>query len=251
MGGLAVFFLLVDGALRVGLIDSAAFPTPGSVVLRAVELLGRASFWSEIWTTVSGSLIGLALATIAGVSLGALLTSSRVADGLLSGLTELVRPLPAVALAPLLLAVFGRGITSRSLAVAFATMWPILFNTVSGLRSSPSVSIESAQAMGLGRLEILRRVRLRSAMPFVFTGIRVAASIAIIVEVSVEILLPDSNSAGLGGFIALNSIAGVGIEDREVVYGATLIAGLLGLVVAQILDLIQKRAFSWARQGAS
>lgn len=251
IAGLVGLFAVIDVAIRVGLVESTAFPAPGSVVLRAVELLGSASFRPEIWTTLWGALIGLGLATVIGVGLGALLTSSRVADRLTVGVIELLRPLPAVALAPLLLSVFGRGFTSRSIAVAFAAMWPILFNTVSGLRSSSTVSVDSARVMGLGSFAVLRRVRLPAALPFVFTGVRVAASIALIVEVSVEILLPDADRAGLGGFIALNSIAGFGIDDREAVYGATLIAGLLGLVVAQSLEVIQDRSFAWARQGSS
>lgn len=251
VAGLVGLFAVIDVAVRLDVIESTAFPAPGSVVRRAVELLGNASFRPEIWTTLWGSLLGLGFAIVIGVGLGALLTSSRVADRLSVGVIELLRPLPAVALAPLLLSVLGRGFTSRSIAVAFAAMWPILFNTVAGLRSSSTVSVDSARSMGLSSFAVLRRVRLPAAMPFVFTGVRVAASIALIVEVSVEILLPDGERAGLGGFIALNSIAGFGIEDREAVYGATLIAGLLGLIVAQSLEAIQDRSFAWAREESS
>ncbi len=247
--GLVVLFVIVDLVVRLGIVDSAVFPSPWAVVRRAGGLITTASFWPEIWVTLYGALIGLVIATVVGVGLGALFSSSRSIDRLFSGVRELARPLPAVALAPLLLAVFGRGLTSRSIAVAFAAMWPIMFNTIAGLRSPSPVSIESATAMGLARWERLRRVQLPAALPFVFTGIKVASTIAVIVEVSVEILLPDAERAGLGGFIALNSIAGFGLADREAVYAATLISGLLGLVVAQGLETFEHRWFAWSRQG--
>ncbi len=245
--GLVVFFVLIDVAIRVGLIDGSVFPSPWSVIVRAGELLTTGSFWPEIWTTLYGALIGLVIAAVVGIGLGALFSSSRWIDRFFSGVRELLRPLPAVALAPLLLAMFGRGLTSRAIAVGFAATWPILFNTMSGLRSLSPVSLNAAKSMGLNGIDRLRRVQLPAAMPFVFTGIKVAATIAVIVEVSVEILLPNPEQSGIGGFIALNSIGGFDIDDRAAVYGATLISGLLGLVVAQSLEALETRWFAWSR----
>lgn len=242
VGGVLILIAFLELAVATGMVDEAALPPVHDIILRMIDLAASPGFLREVWVTTQGAVLGVATALVVGTVVATVVVSSDWARRTLMPTVELVRPLPAVALAPLLLSLLGRGLQSRSLAVAFACTWPILFNAMYGLRSVDPVAKDTARSFQLGPVAALLRVSLPATAPFVFTGLRIATSIAIIVEISVEILLPDGT--GVGGFIVLNSI---GVIDRETVYGATLIAGVLGLVINWGLAAVESRLFAWQR----
>lgn len=240
--GLVAFVVFLELAVLSGIVDVGSISRPTAIFAEMGRLLTESAFLGEVWVTVLGASIGLGLAIVFGVLLGALISSSKIASRLVLPIVEVVRPLPGVALAPLLIAVFQRGMTSRSLTVAIVCAWPIMFNTIAGFGAVDRVATETARVFGESRLGLLRRVHLPSASPFIWTGIRVAASIAIVVEIAVEILIPDGT--GLGGFIATASVGGVALER---VYGATLVAGVLSLILNFGLNAVDSRLFGWRR----
>ncbi len=240
--GLVGLLVFVELAVAVGLLDLGAIPRPSAIFSETARLLTDPAFLGDVWTTVKGAALGLAIGTAVGITLGALIASSRFADRLLTPIIEVIRPLPGVAVAPLLIAVFQRGLVSRSMTVALACSWPILFNTRAGFGAVDQIATQTARAFGESRLGVLRRVALPWASPFIFTGIRLSAAIAVIVEIAVEILIPDGT--GIGGFLAL---AGSGGVPLETVYGATLVAGLLSLVLNFGLDVTDRRFFGWRK----
>lgn len=241
--GTVVFVAIVELLVRSGIVNTATLPYPLSVLGRSVTLLGDTEFLRAVWATLAAWFVGMLIAGVVGVGLGALVGLSPRLERLLQGPIELLRPMPAVALAPLLLVLFSRGLLSRSLAVAFAAVWPILFNTIYGMRSVDPIATETARSFGEGRSAVLLRVSLPWTAPFAFTGVRVASAIAIIVTVSVEVLLPDGT--GLGGFVVAT---GSGGGDLATIYGAMVIAGILGIVLDVGLRWIERLAFPW-REG--
>jgi NitT/TauT family transport system permease protein len=229
---------------RVAGLLPSSLPGSTAVGRAAVELVRSGEFWSAAWTTARGAALGLVLATAAGTVLGLLLATSRWARRLLSLPIDLVRTVPAVALAPILVQAVGRGVPSRAIAVAYATTWPILFNTIAGVRHVDPVAVDTARTFGFGRVARAVRIAVPSALPFIVTGIRVAIGIAVIVEVAVEIFVPDSTDAGIGGLIALSAINGADDAARSRIYAAAVLAGVLSLA----LDAVARRAerrWSW------
>ncbi len=241
--GIVAFVVALEVAVRGGVINTATLPYPVSVLGRSVTLLGEIAFLEAVWATVAAWFVGMTIAGLIGVGLGSLIGLFPRLERLLQGPIELLRPLPAVALAPLLLVLFSRGLLSRSLAVAFAAVWPILFNTIYGMRSVDPVATETARSFGEGRWAVLRRVSLPWTAPFAFTGVRVASAIAIIVTVSVEVLLPDGT--GLGGFVVAT---GSGGGDLATIYAAMVVAGILGVLLDVGLRWIERTVFPW-REG--
>jgi NitT/TauT family transport system permease protein len=241
--GSVAFVVLLEAAVRAGLIGSASLPLPSEVLARTFEMLVDSAVWSEILATMKSWALGLLVAGVAGIGLGMLLGSWRLLARMSRGPIELLRPLPAVAIAPLLLSLLGRGVVSRSLAVAYAALWPILFNTIYGMRSVDPVAKETARSFGLGSFGVLTRVTMPAMSPFVFTGLRVASAIALIVAVSVEFLLPGGDDAGLGGIVVEAQVGG----DLLTMYATVVIAGLLGLATNAVLVAIERRAFGWRR----
>ena len=239
--GLVGVLALAEIAVAGGLIDVGSIPRPSAILAETARLLTDREFLANVWVTIKGAALGLAIGIAVGVTVGGLVASSKLANRLLTPIIEVIRPLPGVAVAPLLIAVFQRGLVSRSLTVALACSWPILFNTRAGFGAVDQVAVRTARAFNEGRLGVIRRVVLPWASPFIFTG-RLSAAIAVIVEIAVEILIPDGT--GIGGFLAL---AGSGGVPLATVYGATLVAGLLSLALNFGLDAADRRFFGWRK----
>ncbi|NNC75278.1 MAG: ABC transporter permease subunit [Acidimicrobiia bacterium] len=237
--GTVLFIGVLEALVRTGVIAGSALPAPTKVLGEAVSLLVEPDFLAAIAVTLGAWLVGLAIAVAVGVALGALIGGSPRFERLMRVPIELVRPLPAVALAPLLLGVYGRGLWSRALAVAFAAVWPILFNTSYAVGTIDSTRIDTARSFGLTPLQIWLRVRLPALAPFAFTGLRLAAAIGLIVAVSVEFLLPGS---GVGGYVAELS---TGIGTLATVYGAVVVVGVVGVVLNAALVAADRRLFPW------
>ncbi len=240
--GFMTFFALVELLVRSGLIDVGSIPPPSEIFRDMLSLLADSDFLGEVWVTVKGATVGLAAAIVVGVVLGVIVSASVIARRLLLPVIELIRPLPGVAYAPLLIAVFQRGLVSRSFTVAVACTWPILFNSQAGFAAVDPVAVQTARSFNETGWSIVRRISLPSASPFIWTGIRISASIAIIVEVAVEVLIPDGT--GIGGFLAE---AGSGGVELSTIYAATFVAGMLSIVMNIILDTIDTRVFGWRK----
>ena len=238
--GMAVFVGILEFAVALGIVAAGVLPRPSAIFAKMGMLLTDPSFLGQVWVTVQGVAVGLGAAIVCGTTLGALIATSTIARKLLLPVIELVRPLPGIAYAPLLIVVFQRGLMSRSVVVAIACTWPILFNTRTGFASVDPVAKQTARSFGEGRFGVIRRINFPSASPFVFTGIRVAASIAIVVEIAVEIIIPDGT--GIGGYLAM---AGSGGVELPYIYGATMVAGVLSLALNFGLGAIDTRFFGW------
>jgi NitT/TauT family transport system permease protein len=183
----------------------------------------------------------MALAAIVGTLGGLALGTSRLLERAISIPIEFLRPLPSVAVGPLLLLFVGSGLKANALTVAYAAVWPILFNVLYGVRSVDRTRLDTARILRWSPLATTRRVRLPSTAPFALTGLRVAASIGLIVTISVELLIGAGE--GLGGFILRTSAGG---GQLQTTYAATFIGGLLGWSVSSLLQWVQTHRYAWA-----
>jgi len=242
VAGVAGAGVLGEVLVRGGVITAAGIPPPSTVIEQAGSLLADGSFYEQILFTLREWLLGVLIATGAGVLLGGLMGAIPRVFTMFEPTVELLRPLPSIAVGPLLVLLLGAGMLPLSLTVAVACLWPILFNTVYAVRSVDAVALKTARTLHISPAGIIAKIRLPSALPFVFTGVRVAASIGLIVAVSAELLFGDGS--GIGGFILVKSSSAA---DLDVVYGATLVAGLLGVLVSLAFALIDKLVFGWRK----
>ena len=165
---------------------------------------------------------------------------------MISPLVEFMRPIPSVALIPLGILLWGQGLSMKVILVAYATVWPILFNTIYGVRDVDPIAVQTARCFGLGSIAILRRISLPSAAPLIFTGIRISASIGLIVVVGSELLA--SAQSGIGSYILFVSLNGGQMDS--VIAGAA-IAGIVGALINSVLEQIDRRLFAWRYLGAA
>jgi len=163
-----------------------------------------------------------------------------------SPVIEFMRPIPSVALIPLGILLWGQGFSMKVILVAYAATWPILFNAVYGVHDVDPIAVQTARCFGLKQSAILRRICLPSAAPFIFTGIRISASIGLIVVIGAELLA--SADSGIGSYILF--VSSNGGQMDSVLAGAA-IAGIIGAIINSALGLIDRRVFGWRYLGAT
>ena len=163
-----------------------------------------------------------------------------------SAIIEFMRPIPSVAIIPLGMILWGQGLAMKVILVTYATLWPILYNTIYGVHEVDPIALQTARSFGLRSMAVLRRITLPSAAPFIFTGIRISASLGLIVVVGAELLA--SADRGIGSFILFASSSG---GQMDTVLAAASIGGLLGLVINGILSSLDHRLFGWRYLGAT
>jgi NitT/TauT family transport system permease protein len=242
--GLIGFLALWELVSRTGLVLAEYLPPPSQVGVRLVELTVDGGFVADVVATLLAWAIALAIATVVAVPVGLLLGQIPWLRRSTQSLVEFLRPIPSIALIPLVLIVLGSGPQSKITLAVYAAVWPILFNTVYALGEIDPQRIEAARAFGLGRGAVLRRVALPSAAPFVMTGIRLSAAVALIVVVTTE-LIAGGRGGGLGQFIAVSRSGG---GAMDVVLAGALTAGIIGYLVNLGLERTQRQWLGWSEE---
>jgi NitT/TauT family transport system permease protein len=244
--GVFIFFLILEFVTSLELVPPLYLPRASTVIRRMVELLQDAKFLKHVVATLYAWAVGLALATLISVPIGILIGTSELAYKMSSPLIEFMRPIPSVALIPLGILLWGQGFPMKVILVAYATTWPILFNTVYGVHDVDPVAVQTARCFGLKQAAILRHINLPSAAPFIFTGIRISASIGLIVVIGAELLA--STDSGIGSYILFVSSSG---GQMDSVLAGAAIAGIVGALINTILGLIDRHFFAWRYLGAA
>jgi len=234
LGVLALLELLV----RAGLIPERSFPPMSEALATLGEQLGEGSFWTAVAQTLQGWALGLLVAVAIAVPLGVLLGSSETLYRALRVPIEFLRPVPSVALIPLAVLVYGTGLESKVFLVAFAATWPLLVQTLYGVRDVDPVARDTARAYGLTARETLTRVVVPSALPYVVTGLRISAAVALILAVTAELVI---GSPGLGQAINLAQSGG----NVELMYALIIVTGIIGWALNALLSAGERRVLHW------
>lgn len=240
--GAFVLFVALELLTRAELVTPAYLPPASEILVETASLFGRSAFWSALWATMQACLIGLALATLLAVPIGLVLGLSKWAYKAAMTVVELLRPIPSVALIPLAILVYGRGIEMKVALIVYACVWPVLFNTIYGVHHVDPIGADTARVFGMGRIKTVLRVHLPAASPFIFTGVKIAASVALILAVSSEIVA--GGASGLGIELQLARELG----DLKLSYAFTILTGVAGLAMHFCFEAIERRMFSWASE---
>jgi NitT/TauT family transport system permease protein len=240
--GLGVFFALWEGASRSGLVSQVLLPPPSVVLARLTELLGRPDFQRDMVASGLAWAIALLIAIGVAVPAGLILGSVPLLRAATRAIIEFLRPIPSVALIPLAIVALGGGPDTKIALAVYAAVWPILFNTIYAMAEIDPLLVDTARTFGFRRPRILLTVALPHAAPFVFTGIRLASSIALILIVSTEFLA--GARLGIGTFI-LDASSGAGRMD--LVLAGTVVAGIFGYLVNDGLERLGHQLFRWPR----
>ncbi|TMR96528.1 ABC transporter permease [Nonomuraea basaltis] len=246
--GVVSLICVAEAAGRLGLISTTQFPLASTILVNAVQLAADPEFLGDVAATFGGWALGLVLTVAVAVPAGLLLGSLPPVERALRPIIEFLRPIPSVALIPLAAFIFTERLDMKIAMIMYASTWPILINTIYGLKDVDPVAKETLRAFGFGPLSVLWRVSLPSTAPFIATGVRVAATIALILAISTELL--GGGSDGIGTFII---VAGSSPDGLTLTVAATVWAGILGIIANGALVWGERRIFRWhtAMMGAT
>jgi len=242
LAGIAAFLLAAEVLGRTGLISPAVLPLASTVLVRAAGLAAEPRFLADVAATLEAWALGLAIAVAVAVPGGVVLGSLPGVRAATRAVVEFLRPVPSVALILLVGLVLGPGLRMNVTLIVYAAIWPVLFNTIYGLDDTDPVAKETLRAFGFGPRAVIRFVSLPGAAPFIATGIRLASSIAIILNISTGFLTGRISGSGIGAFIA---DANTGPGNTALVLAAALWTGLLGLALNAALVAAQRRLLPW------
>ncbi|MFI7209817.1 ABC transporter permease [Micromonospora maritima] len=223
---------------RTGLVDRVFLPPLSEVLVAWWELLRSGQLAEHVGASLTRSLTGLALAVVTAIPLGLLIGWYRPLADLLSPLLEVFRNTAALALLPVFVLILGLGETSKIALVVYACSWPILLNTIAGVKGVDPLLVRSARSMGLNHLRLFQKVILPASVPTVFTGVRLAGAYSILVLVAAEMV---GAKAGLG-YLVNYAQYNFAIPDM---YAGIITISAIGLVVNQLLVAGERRFSTW------
>lgn len=231
--------LLVWEALtRWGRLPPFLLPPPGSVWAKFRLLLLDGTLVFHTWTTLSEVLLGLALGLSVATVLGYLVAKSRTAERLLAPYIVASQSVPIVAIAPLLVIWFGPGRLSKVLICALIVFFPILVNTVIGVRSVPEDLRDLMRSLRATRWQMFTKLEAPAAMPVLMGGLKVGATLSVIGAVVGEFVGTDR---GLGFLVNI----GRGLYDTALVFVAVLVLIALAMGLYGLVSWLERRLLGW------
>jgi sulfonate transport system permease protein len=238
VGLLAAVLALWWAASHGGWISRVFLPTPEATWASLHEGLSTGELAAFTAATTWRMVLGWLLASAVGVGLGVAIGLSATVRAWLQPMLEFVRPLPASALLPLAISIFGLSPTMVLSVVAFGAMWPVLLGTIHGLVSVEPRLQEVARCLDLSRAAYVWKIGLPNALPDILAGMRLALTVALIVSVVGEMI---ASQAGLGQAILLAARA---FRASELFAGIVLL-GLIGLLSNALLALAERQWLKW------
>ncbi|TFY97442.1 ABC transporter permease [Ramlibacter rhizophilus] len=224
-------------------VSSNNWPPISRIVVAGAQALAAGElpqvFGSSLWRMLAGYAAGAGLGVLVGVLMGRF----RLVNAALDTLVELVRPIPIPAIVPPLILLLGIDATMKIFIVAFASFFPVLVNTIAGVRSVDRVSLDVARTFHVSPARTLWRVVLPASMPFIMVGLRTSLALALIVTVIAEMI---AGSEGIGYYLMTMQYA---MRSGEM-YAAILLLALMGYLLNLCMLGVERRVLHWFQRGS-
>lgn len=236
--GIVAFLLLWQLAPTLGWVDKTFLPPVTEVLHAWWGLATSGELWVDVQASLIRSLSGFAIAVVVAVPAGLLIAWYRTLADALSPLLTVFLNTAAVALLPVFVLILGIGETSKIAIVAYASFWPVLYNTISGARDVDPLLVRAVRSLGVTGLQLFQKVIFPGALPTIFTGMRLAGATSILVLITTELV---GAKAGLGYLIS-NSQFNFQIPQM---FAGIITVAAVGLVFYQVLISAERRASRW------
>ncbi len=239
---LVVLVLIWEGWLALTDVSALLVPPPSAVMAVLWTGLTQGFLWPHIWVTVIETVLGFALGSTIGFAFGVLLSEVSFLRRIVWPYILASQVVPKLALGPILIVWFGFGLTSIVIITALICFFPLLENTVTGVRSAPSDQRDLFRVLGATRMQTLFRLKIPAGLPLILAGVRVAVVLALVGAVVGEFI---SGGQGLGASI----IAAQGMMDTTLMFALFIIITIVGMLFYQLTIIIERRLFrGWQRR---
>jgi NitT/TauT family transport system permease protein len=236
IGAVLAVLVVWEIAARADFVKSSLLPAPDQVASAFWD--NRSILLNQTWVTLKEALQGFALSVLMGIPLGVLLAMSRTVDRAVRPVLVAGQVTPKVALAPIFLVVFGLGSEPKIVLSFLLAFFPIVLDTILGLRSVQVEKIYLARSCGAGWITILAKIRIPNAMPLIMTGLKIGATLSVTGAIVAEFISPGH---GLGYTL---QTAGAELKT-DLLYAAIFCLGVLGLGMFLVITQIERRTVAW------
>jgi NitT/TauT family transport system permease protein len=226
-------------APRLDWVDPLFLPPLSEIVAHGYDLFASGKLLPHVLVSLERAAGGFALGALTGIPLGLLLGFSRSLQRYLDPLLQLLRQFNAISLMPVFVLFFGVGYLTKVAIIYWVVVWPILLNTMSGVRYVDPVLVKYGRSLSLSDWQIFARIVAPSAVPSIFAGLRLAATYSLLMLVVSE----EVGAAKGLGFLVFNAQYLMGIH---ILYVALLTLALLGIGANQALALLERRLTRWS-----
>ena len=223
---------------RLNWVDPFFLPTPSRIMSAMLEMTLSGELFRHTGISLFRALSGYAIACVLGIGLGIAICRSRMMEDVFDPLVELLRPVSTLGLIPLVILWMGIGNSSKIVVIVKACFFPVLLNTVAGLRGVNGKLIQAARSLGANELQLWKKAILPAALPMIVTGLRVSTAISMLAIVGVEMMSADS---GLGFLIV--DAQRVFATDRMFV--GLIVMSALGFGMDYLARKWEKRFLKW------
>lgn len=233
--------LLWEIATRTGILDARFFPAPSQIFDTLITLIKNGQLWGNTWASLQrlfwGTLLGGIPALLLGIAMGLYRPLRAIVDPLVSA----TYPVPKSAIMPLILLIFGLGEASKIVMVAIGVFYPVLINSVAGVREINKVYLDVGQNFGAGRWQVFRTIALPGALPLIMSGVKLGVGMGLILIAIAEMIGAKS---GLG-YMIWNAWEVLSVETM---YVGLLTIALLGFLFTILLNEVEHFMIPWRAQ---
>jgi NitT/TauT family transport system permease protein len=202
----------------------------------------RGGYWLHTWTTLAEVLLGFFIGSGVGLLLGTVISQFRILEATLRIYLIAIQSLPKIALAPIIVLWFGFGLTSKVVIICLLTFFPLLVTSMAGFKAVDAERLELMRSLGANSWQVFWKVRLPSALPYIFAGLDMAAVFAVVGAVVGEFV---GAQRGLGTLImSMNAQM-----DTAGTFSVFIVLALVGILLHKSLRLVERRFLFWSGGG--
>jgi NitT/TauT family transport system permease protein len=235
-----ILILFWEIAVRFDYIEPLFFPPPTVVSATLIKLLKNGELQPHVFISLRRMLFGFFMGAIPGLILGLIMGWSKKIRIFLDPLISATYPIPKIALLPLIMLIFGIGEMSKIVLIAIGCFFLVLINSMAGVMNINKIYFEVAKNYGASKYKIFTKVVIRGSLPLIFTGLRLALGLSLILVVAAEMV---SANQGLGAMIWLAWET----LRTENLYAGIIVIAFLGLSFTSILKHVERKLMPWGR----
>lgn len=236
--GMLLFFILWEVLPDTGLVDKTFFSPPSKVFVAFYNLAVSGELGEHFASSIQRSVLGLGLSIVVGTFLGIFIGWFKRLEYFLDPVLQTFRQLPSLALFPVFILFFGIGEVSKVTIIFWASLWPILLNTINGVKNVDKILLDSAKSLGASQKFIFLKVVLPASIPDIMTGIRLGGAHSVVALVAAEMIGAE---AGLG-FLVFYSQETFKVPNM---FAAIVSLAIVGLALNYFLIFVESRLTKW------
>jgi len=231
--------LIVEYLVENRLVSQYVLPRPTEVYSALVAMVGLDTFWQHTWSTLAGAGLGFLLAACVAIASAALLVTFDRLERVMMPIIVAFQSMPKIAIAPIIILALGFDLSGKVTITAVVSFFPILLNSLAGLRIRNRDHYELLRSLGASRVQIFRRLRLPSSVPYIFAGLHVGIIFALLGTIVAEFV---GSRNGLGSLLLAQKAA----FNVPGVYAVLVVLCVIGLVFRGAMTFLERKFSFWA-----